>query len=265
MAEQAEHAFIKNFASALASQPLTYPHDYQQPPQNSLKKVPVLPIDLPEPPARKQSASTSDSITITFKSAKPPQSFKLPVQPTDTIAAIKSLIATQPNAPPASSQRLLLKGKALSDAKLLKEYDVKDGDTVNLMVKPGEATASPTINTPPPDSTPSKPSKHQRIPSVVLSPSPSASSPLNEPKPLDITLTLDVPPAPLDSHSTYHTTIVDPTYWLKLHDFLKSQFLNEHDALLAFEDYLRASKGMLSANEVAKIRDEVGVVGMAGT
>ena len=30
-----------------------------------------------------------------------------------------------------------MKGKALADSKLLKEYSVKDGDTVNLMVKAG--------------------------------------------------------------------------------------------------------------------------------
>jgi UV excision repair protein RAD23 len=41
--------------------------------------------------------------------------------------------------------------------------------------------------------------------------------------------------------------------------------LNDRDALLAFEDYLRASKGTLTASEIAKIRDEVGVIGMAGT
>ena len=62
------------------------------------------------------------------------------MQPTDTIQAIKAQLASEAGAPPADVQRLLLKGKALADAKLLKEYDVKDGDTVNLMVKPGFAS-----------------------------------------------------------------------------------------------------------------------------
>ena len=44
-----------------------------------------------------------------------------------------------------------------------------------------------------------------------------------------------------------------------------AEFASEADALLAFEDYLCASKGILTASEVAKIRDEVGVAGMAGT
>lgn len=45
----------------------------------------------------------------------------------------------------------------------------------------------------------------------------------------------------------------------------RAEFTTENDALLAFEDFLRASKGTLSASEIAKIRDHVGVVGMAGT
>lgn len=44
MAEQAELAFIKSFSSNLATLPLQYPDDYAQPPQNSLKRVPVLQV-----------------------------------------------------------------------------------------------------------------------------------------------------------------------------------------------------------------------------
>lgn len=46
---------------------------------------------------------------------------------------------------------------------------------------------------------------------------------------------------------------------------LRTEFSNENDTLVAFEDFLRASKGTLTASEIAKIRDQVGVVGMAGT
>lgn len=81
MAEQAELAFIKSFSSNLATLPLQYPDDYAQPPQNSLKRVPVLQVrcaafarlhdsyaeiaiagqlDLPPPPKRiEPEASTS--------------------------------------------------------------------------------------------------------------------------------------------------------------------------------------------------------------
>jgi len=47
--------------------------------------------------------------------------------------------------------------------------------------------------------------------------------------------------------------------------FNRPQFITEADALLAFEDFLGAAKGSLTASQIAKIRDECGVVGMAGT
>lgn len=269
MAEQAETVFVRSFLNNLSNQPITYGDDYQQPLQNSLKRVPVLPIGLPPPPARKRQniENTSAAITITFKSLKPPKSFSLEVQPTDTIQSIKSQLASAPSAPPADIQRLLLKGKALADNKLLKEYAIKDGDTVNLMIKPGQTWDPNAMSVPTPSQLKSTPS-HSRIPSVVLSPSPSATTPsLEVDKPLDINLTLDtsqtLPSA--EATSTYHATLADPGFWERLNAFVKTEFKSESDALLAFEDFLRASKGTLTANEIAKIRDQVGVVGMAGT
>lgn len=277
MADQAELAFVKNFAHILASAPVQYPDDFQQPLQNWLKRVPTLPVDLPKPPQRTQpQASTSSSITVTFKSIKPPKSYTLSVAPTDPIASIKAQLAAQPGAPPADAQRLLLKGKALADSKLLREYAVSDGDTVNLLLKPGFAWD--------PSATPPKPANetetemnvntkragaHSRVPSVVLSPSPSGSFP--DEKPVDILLTLDTSTIPTPilspeaSSSTYHDTIVKPEFWEHLLTFLRSEFQNYEDATQAWEDFLRVSKGTLTPGQIAKIRDHVGVVGMAGT
>ncbi|GLB42371.1 putative ubiquitin homologues [Lyophyllum shimeji] len=289
MADQAELAFVKTFVNTISSQPVTYSNDYQQPPENSLKKLPVLPIPVPAPPTRVPTAPAASSapISVTFKSLKPPASFTIAVQPTDSIAAIKSQLAAQPNAPPADAQRLLLKGKALADAKLLKEYPVADGDTINLVLKPGTTwdpakpaaapttvtttTAPESMATPSPSLSPvpSGPSRrgHQRIPSVVLSPSPSSESLGAVEK--DILLTLDSATIPGPVHteplSTYGATVAQPEFWERLYAFLKSEFTTESDALTAFEDYLRASKGSLTASQIAKIRDQVGIVGMAGT
>jgi hypothetical protein len=44
--DQAEQAFVTTFLNTLSSQPVIYADDYQQPPQQSLKKVPVLPVSL---------------------------------------------------------------------------------------------------------------------------------------------------------------------------------------------------------------------------
>ena len=192
-----------------------------------------------------------------FKSLKPHATFTISVRLTDSISAIKTQLAAEPSAPPADAQRLLFKGKALADGKLLKEYNnIKDGDTINLMVKPGydwNATATTTLPTPPisaspmlasspePSSVPNpnpfgsgtldpeaRPKqggrKHQRIPSVMLSPSPSLESSGAVEK--DIMLTIDpgVLPSPVhqsDTMSTFHQTMSQPEFWERLHAFLK--------------------------------------------
>lgn len=44
MADQAELAFAKTYLNTLGRQPVTYADDYQQAPENWLKRVPVLPV-----------------------------------------------------------------------------------------------------------------------------------------------------------------------------------------------------------------------------
>lgn len=196
------------------------------------------------------------SISLVFKSLKPPATFSISVRLTDTISAIKTQLAAEPSAPPADTQRLLFKGKALADGKLFKEYNnIKDGDTINLMVKPGYdwKTTATTVPTPPVSASPmlvSSPAplsvpntnsfgsgtlvpearsnqggrRHQRIPSVMLSPSPSLESSGAVEK--DIMLTIDpgVLPSPVlqhDTMSTFHQTMSQPEFWERLHAFLK--------------------------------------------
>ena len=128
---------------------------------------------------------------------------------------------------------------------------------------------------------------HSRIPSVVLSPSPSLM-PLADEKLVDIPLILDTSNLPANSGSPapdtpYHTIISKPEFWDRLYTFLgyvlstihdshltnitafRTEFSTKSDAAQAWEDFFCASKGTLSVSEIAKIRDKVGVIGMAGT
>jgi len=191
------------------------------------------------------------------------------VLPTDSIASIKAQLAENSRAPPADAQRLLLKGKALVDTKLLQEYDIGDGATINLLVKPGiewtgeEKPMTPTLD---------KPLGHLRlpsqdnmtIPSVVLSPIPDPEG--RAPSPHALALDATAPPTVSSSvRPSYHQTIASPDFWDKLHGFLSQEFTNKEDADGAFEAFLIASKEQLTAGEIAKIRDSTGIVGMAGT
>lgn len=171
---------------------------------------------------------------MTFKSLKPPALYTLSIHTTDSIADIKAQLAAQPAAPPADAQRLLLKGKALVDTKLLQEYNVKDKDTINIAIKPGvtwDPTKPPILSSEsmpdtikivaPAPQHPQTPKRgHQRIPSVVLSPSPSGESQIAE---KDILLTLDNTSSSVavESLSTYGQTVAKPEFWQHLYDFLK--------------------------------------------
>jgi hypothetical protein len=214
-------------------------------------------VDVPAPPELRKKGDTQSSggsclkyilsdtkadyrcsplatLQITFKSLKPPYSVTIPVSPADSISSIKGQISTQPNAPPADAQRLLLKGKALADAKLLQEYNVQDGGTINLMVKPG-VDWDPTKPQEPPAllsvetssltaAAAAKKRGHSRIPSVVLS---TPSSPLEKPQDIQLvdadgfTFSAEIGTEPTIPQSTYRTTVCQPEYWEKLLVFLR--------------------------------------------
>ncbi|KZP00557.1 hypothetical protein CALVIDRAFT_584211 [Calocera viscosa TUFC12733] len=64
--------------------------------------------------------------------------------------------------------------------------------------------------------------------------------------------------------ASYHQTISSAQFWTRLFGFLKLQFEEEEDAAQALEDVLLASKSALSAGEIARIRETVGISGMGG-
>ncbi|KAK7044453.1 hypothetical protein R3P38DRAFT_3431846 [Favolaschia claudopus] len=134
--------------------------------------------------------------------------------------------------PSVSAQRLLFKGKALADAKLVKEYpNLLSGETVNLVLKPTTSStteASPAMDTlPAPKPTLSTgdrpvvsaaeaaahPRRHTRIPSVVLFPSPSHDNAAGFPA--------ASPGLPAAELSTYHEKLAEPEFWEALLVFLK--------------------------------------------
>jgi len=205
--------------------------------------------------------------------------------------------------PPPTPSDSLLKGKALADAELLKEYSVQDGDTINVMLKPGiewnpaksqELSSSSSSGlllsvTPPAEtaslSLPSPPAEkkhgHSRIRSVVLSPTPSLpleKAPGHPARRRGRVYTLRGH-ADRVCKSAIHvprrrvsTEVLEKVACLPVWTdppipCSRSEFPNRGDASIAFEDYLAASKGVLTTgtSEMAKIRDFVGVIGMAGT
>ncbi|XP_076448463.1 ubiquitin-like protein 4A [Babylonia areolata] len=84
------------------------------------------------------------------------------VSPSSEVREVKGLVHTL-MAIPAGEQKLLYRGKALTDDKLLKDYDIQDGARLTLVVKrcvrdtPSPITPSQTLPTPAPSPAPLPP------------------------------------------------------------------------------------------------------------
>lgn len=218
------------------------------------------------------------------------------------------LLASYPTtAPPPSHQRLLLKGKALSDGKLLREYiqQTKEGGeevTINLMIKAGwpasgeqpvleplDTTVKGTTShsTPPTVAAGSGDKPLTPIPTLTLTPSPDLSmgAERTSTSPSHVSLPnlssasnlpllipsscvrADRPSPPLLARpptQSPHQTLSNPTFWVELLSFFRSQYAKEDEADAAWETFLRSQKGAMSPSEVAMARDESGVHGMGG-
>ncbi|WVN90393.1 uncharacterized protein L203_105629 [Cryptococcus depauperatus CBS 7841] len=260
-----ERAFVKRYTEGLASFKVGYPADFSAPLEERPRKIPAIGILVAEPPSgylEKADTSTHDVVSLIVKSLKPPLTIPITAHLTDTVSDLKTLVAkSSSTAPKPDTQRLLLKGKALTDTKLLKEYAIDSGVTIHLMIKAPLAASS---------------GNH--------SPALSVSEATNQPPSLTITTALDestnagtsmplsvmdreappLGPQPQVSSAAFHETIADPAFWQRIYALCVSQFDNQQEAVSAWETFLLSMKSRLSAGEAAKIRDAVGITGMAG-
>jgi hypothetical protein len=186
-------------------------------------------------------------ISITIKCLKPPLTYTLSsISISDPISTLKAtLSSSNPSAPPPDVQRLLFKGKALVDNKLLKEYEgITDGAVVNMMVKagwtPGSSSSTPSLSstsavaneeTPrapgqshtrtassssiPSETPPADPTSPSAIPSLTLS-MPSSSQ--QTPMPINST---QVSTVNTTTSKHYHDVVADPRMWTELYAFAK--------------------------------------------
>lgn len=244
------------------------------------------------------SGVPTDHISITIKCLKPPLTYTLDsISLSEPVSTLKqALSASNPTAPPPEVQRLLLKGKALADNKLLKEYDgIIDGVIVNLNIKAGwtpgattpnggaglgasssslshsalsmeDLTKAPGANhsrtasssSIPSETPPADPTSPSAIPSLTLS-MPSSSQ--QTPMPINTT---QVSTVNSTTSAHYHDVVAQPEFWCDLYAFAKARFLVDSDAEEFLEAVLRGEKSKMSASDVAKARDATGVFGMAG-
>ncbi|KAI5475496.1 hypothetical protein MNV49_001310 [Pseudohyphozyma bogoriensis] len=254
-----ELAFLKSHASTLSTLKQKYPGTHTPPIERRSKRptlanIPVVPP--PELSTTTDETSSTELINLTLKSLKPPLVFTLAAAPTSTILSLKhQLSAAEPTAPPPESQRWILKGKALGDGKLLKEFEVKDGAVVNLMIKAGSAAATPAATTP------AMEVDEPAVPALTISTPTSSTDPTStSPKPA-----LHIETAFAPSPSTPAHPGAEPELWIEAYELLKKHFGgDEKKAVEGWEGWLGASQAWFTPAQKALIREKVGISAMGG-
>lgn len=296
---------VKRHLQALTKQQLQLANDHSSPLDSRPRKVNCPQIQLAEPPAPITSESATgklEPIKITIKSLKPALSFSLACSPSSTIGELKQLLCqSDSSAPPVESQRLVYKGKALVDSKLLQEYEsIQTGETIHLIIKP-KAGVSSLASSERPSSVIVEPGtpvleKDQEIPSFSdEKPGSKLKNEVNESK-----LAMKIPKITMDSGAdsietpfisrsrsgsihtnpmysphlgiseSFKTIVTSDNFWIKTREFLESQFSSpvggpgENNARQLWEHWFNSSKEWLSPSEIARIREATGISGMAG-
>ena len=124
----------------------------------------------------------------------------------------------------------------MGDAKLLREFEVKDGDVVNLMVKAG----APVV----PELTLTTDTTDKSIPA----------------------LSLVIPPPEAEiKPDSFNARLASPQLWKDAYAILKKQYSgDENQAKRAWELWLDGSIAFITPSEKAKIRESVGISAMGG-
>ncbi|KAI7886789.1 hypothetical protein K492DRAFT_140200 [Lichtheimia hyalospora FSU 10163] len=141
---QGEDQYIKQYLEALSSRSVRYGKDYcsrQLPSSSRIKRKPNAPQESTATPI----STESPKIDVVIKVLKPASQLTITgISVNDTIEDLKERIAKQyGNGLTLNRQRLLLKGKALSDPKCLSEYNLTDKTTLHLMITAAPASPAP--------------------------------------------------------------------------------------------------------------------------
>ncbi|BGP24632.1 ubiquitin family protein [Rhodotorula toruloides] len=262
----AEIQNLRATVDLLASQKLRYPNNYVPPVEERHRRATLVNVPVCEPPTTIRSddddaTPAAEPLNLTIKSLKPPLTFTLAARPTATICDLKAeLSAKESDAPAPQAQRWILKGKAMGDTKLLKEFAVQDGTVVNLMVTkataPTPATSSSSDPTDVPALTLSEPSSSINPPQVSL------SRDLDH-LPLTTSTSADDPQLAGESDA-FLSTISSPSLWRDVRNVCEARFDKKDEAQRVWEGMFAGARDWISPNDKALIREHVGYSAMGG-
>lgn len=163
----------------------------------------------------------------------------------------------------------------MGDSKLLKEFPVEEGSTINLMIT---KTASPAP-TPSPSGA-EDPSDSPAVPSLTLSEPAAAPSSSSTPAPPQISLQTDLDNLPLSTSSsttenpasthpglsdTFLSTVSGVELWNDVREVCEKRFgKDSNEAQKAWEAMFSGAREWISPNQKALVREQVGFSAMGG-
>ncbi|TNY19977.1 hypothetical protein DMC30DRAFT_398946 [Rhodotorula diobovata] len=264
---------FKATAELLATLKQRLPNSYVPPLEERHKRATLVNVPVCAPPTTAHDADDDDArapadetVTLTIKSLKPALSFTLAARPTASVADLKAqLSAAEKDAPAPEQQRWILKGKAMGDGKLLREFDVQDGAVVNLMVT--KAPAAPASS---PAAAASSPGA---VPSLTLS-EPSSSAATN-PRQVSLAKDLDALPLSTSSSSPAHpehagyspaflSSVSSPNLWQSVRDTVQGHVEGDKEAQRVWEAMFDGAQEWIRPSDKALIRERVGYSAMGG-
>ncbi|GAA5962066.1 hypothetical protein JCM8115_002903 [Rhodotorula mucilaginosa] len=307
---QAELAAFKATADLLASQKLRLANSFVPPVEQRPKRATLINVPVCAPPSTAADDDTAGPSTetvynLTIKSLKPPLALALAASPTATIGDLKARLAEQypGQAPAAETQRWILKGKAMGDNKLLKEFAVAPKDTViNLMITKVPPSA-PSLRSPAAAAAATDPedvaAAAPRAPPSPKSPTNIPELTLSEPDPVtgharrsSVSLTnFDLPLSssptqsehPSGESSSLLAGVAATDFWLDIRRVCEEKFgpsdgpssssaassssdnnRNRADAQKVWEAMFAGARDWISPSQKALIREQVGYSAMGG-
>ncbi|KAF9105777.1 hypothetical protein BGX27_009436 [Mortierella sp. AM989] len=232
-----ESLFISQFLAAYATQATKFPADFISPglaPNWTSKRATFERPAKPVKPDAPQGA-----IQVTIKSLKTGQ-WTVDVPAQGTIADLKEALQTKAGIE-VSTQRLVLKGKALVDNKSLEEYGISTGSIVHLFSKAG-ATPTAASSTADAASTPASPAQESE--------STTASGVTSVPKKPMV--------ASYRGLSEEATGIAkEAEFWYWLNDQLKEKLGSKEDASLMMKGFLGQYRDLIGNANTKDIEKEI--------
>ncbi|KAK9767769.1 hypothetical protein K7432_002152 [Basidiobolus ranarum] len=143
-----ELAFAKQILGKLSGKPVRYSENYTAPthvqlnyPRNILKPLPEYTSFTDTTSGN--GSDNSEDILVKVKALKGGKEYLIKMKPGDTVLKLKEKLQTV-SSQPVAAQRLILKGKALTDSKSLLEVNITSNTVIHLLQK---ATLPPTSST----------------------------------------------------------------------------------------------------------------------